>query len=169
MAPCRAMTSPSSAIRSMRGFCNVKRSVVADSRFVPNRSLRIVLLGLRASQVIRRLRWTLHLVFETWPADGACREGSPGGGQPPCALFRHGRPRRNAAANVRGRAAASRGSVVSQGTVLVDVATGIRVRCGIRLDTCDGFVERHSRRQSAVVPVLLRLVRSIFCLHLLTI
>jgi len=28
----------------MREFCNVKRSAVADSRFVPNRSLRIWLL-----------------------------------------------------------------------------------------------------------------------------
>jgi hypothetical protein len=55
---------------------------------------------------------------------------------------------------VRVRDASGRGSVVSQGLVLVDIATGMRVRGGVRLDTCNCLVERHSRRQSAVVPLV---------------
>ncbi|HET7194197.1 MAG TPA: hypothetical protein VFI99_04335 [Nocardioides sp.] len=44
IAPCRAITSPSSATRSMQEFCTVKRSAVVDSRFEANKSLRMVLL-----------------------------------------------------------------------------------------------------------------------------
>src|SRR3954466_10427448 len=53
MPPCRAITSPLSATRSMRGFCKVNRSVVADSRYVPNSSLR---MGPPSWSFPRRLR-----------------------------------------------------------------------------------------------------------------
>jgi len=52
--------------------------------------------------------------------------------------------------------------------VLVEVATAIRVRGGVRFDTRNGLVERHYRRQSAVVLLAPPVVRSIFCMHFLT-